>query len=305
MKNLTKTTLILLATLIALSLGAGATCSDDVDMGGHKIVNVADPKFDQDVATKKYVDDLIAKINLALIKRYTRNDDKMIVTDSRTGLIWQDNSAVVDDSKLLSWDNANSYCSELSLANLEGWKLPTLSELKGVIKSDAGSPTISEVFNHKTSGFYWSSTSNVDDNSNAWGVLFYSGIQGSHAKNVNYYVRCVRSNSTSDNTDNTECPYPNIDTHTDEGLMSIVRLSDIPLTNIDDINNLNNEQIYRYLIYYFLSNSNSNIYLALIREYTERVECDQDIFLKEFEKKYVNYINIFQLLLARYESKEY
>jgi len=305
MKNLTKMTLILFATLTTLSMGAWAECSADVDMGGNKIRNVDDPEFDQDVATKKYVDDLIAKINLALIKRYTRNDDKMIVTDSRTGLIWQDNSAVADDSKLLSWDNANSYCSELSLAGLEDWRLPTLSELKGVVKSDAGSPTISEVFNHKTSGFYWSFTSNVDDNSNAWGVLFYSGNQGNHAKNDNYYVRCVRSNSTSGNTDDTECPYPNIDTHTDEGLMSIVRLSDIPLTNIDDINNLNNEQIYRYLIYYFLSNSNHNMYLALIIEYAERVECDQDIFFNEFEEKYKNYINSFQLLLARYESGEY
>ena len=114
MKNLTKMTLISLATLTALSMGAWAECSADVDMGGHKISNVADPIRAKDVATKGYVDELlpdmreylteegtlskIDEVKDKLIKqtsRFIRDNDVdsstyAVILDTVTGLLWTD-----------------------------------------------------------------------------------------------------------------------------------------------------------------------------------------------------------------------
>jgi len=122
MKNLTKTTLISLATLTALSMGAWAECSGDVDMGGHRITNVADPVNFKDVVTKGYMDealpdmrdyfteeDTVYTISRMLKKRdrFIRNNDvdsstHAIVLDTVTGLLWADHAIVTKQWML--WD---------------------------------------------------------------------------------------------------------------------------------------------------------------------------------------------------------
>jgi len=191
MKNLTKMTLISLATLTALSMGAWAECSADVDMGGHKVTTSATEFADNELVSKAYV---MGLINTALADNashiYIRDMYLPIVTDYGTGLTWQDSKDSDDSTKLLSWDSAKSYCSNLGLADVNDWRLPTLSELKGVVKQDNDTPKISSIFHNKNGSFYWSSTPNND--SDAWGVLFYSGNQAVHDKGGSYYVRCVR-----------------------------------------------------------------------------------------------------------------
>jgi len=216
MKNLTQTTLISLATVTALTLGAWATCADDVDMGEHKITNVADPVNDQDVATKKYVDDLLS--NSEKKHFFLRDDAKETVIDIGTGLMWQDNEEAktiekqwLTDAKYANCleaiereeelgrcddttgDTAATYCSNLELGEYTDWRLPTNTELFGIVKKDVGSPNnISNVFNYASASGYCSSTSVVDFENNVWIVYFGNGRVYGYDKHDNRYVRCVR-----------------------------------------------------------------------------------------------------------------
>ncbi|WED24633.1 DUF1566 domain-containing protein [Vibrio sp. JC009] len=55
---------------------------------------------------------------------YTDNGDKT-VTDNNTGMMWQK----TPDYKHYSYDNAVSYCEDLTVANYTDWRLPTIKEL--------------------------------------------------------------------------------------------------------------------------------------------------------------------------------
>jgi len=108
------------------------------------------------------------------------------------------------------------YAKNLRLGGYDDWRLPTIDELKEVISSCGGIPTIyvdddlesivdkninnnnyQDCYQEKgfSSDYYWSSTSNKNNSDNAWLVHFYSGNVGSYRKYVNYYyfVRCVRA----------------------------------------------------------------------------------------------------------------
>ena len=215
MKNIIKTTLISLITLTVLSLEARATCSEDVDMGNHKIINVSDPISAHDLATKNYVDMAISEMNDEIpTRQFSRDDDKEIVTDSQTGLMWQDNVYPVqkpwlteDDFNVCKADTsddicknnppkegtAQRYCFDLNLGGYSDWQLPTKGELDGIIKINIGLPTIDAVFQNTYPSYYWSSTSNLNNNKNAWYLSFYHGLQSNTDKNNDFYVRCVRS----------------------------------------------------------------------------------------------------------------
>ena len=186
MKNLTKTTLISLATVTALSLGAWATCSDNVDMGEHKIVNVADPENDKDVVNKKYLIEMLVKNRKAL----TRMDE--IVIDEIAELQWQDNSPVADENKKLSWLESKDYCENLVLGNnYTDWRVPTFDELKSLFNVDFPSK-ISAIFRNVSSDYYWSSTTNTSNSSLARGIDFSYGGYYWNDKENKHYVRCVR-----------------------------------------------------------------------------------------------------------------
>ena len=54
-------------------------------------------------------------------------------TDPDTGLTWQ----VTTSSYTMNWEDANSYCDNLTLAG-GGWHLPTISELRTLIRGCSG-----------------------------------------------------------------------------------------------------------------------------------------------------------------------
>ena len=221
MKKLTKTTLISLATLTALSLGALATCDTDVDMGGHNIINVARPKYDNDVATKKYVDDKIAELNLAYTERYTRDDVTETVTDHTMGLMWQDNADIADVYNAVQWlrsddytvcmdainqgeedpirckipyhreGTALEYCSHLELGGFSDWVLPDSYELASLLNDDIRKNII---FRHLQNDvdYYWSRDT-FDYKFSAKVVSFLHGSESALNKNEYANVCCVRS----------------------------------------------------------------------------------------------------------------
>jgi len=114
-----------------------------------------------------------------------------VLNDSTTGLTWQDNSAV--ENTKMSWTEAISYCSDLSLAGESDWRLPSIKELQSIVDVSRYKPAIQKGFkNVNTSDRYWSSSVYVSSTKYAWSVNFRNGSTDSYNKADEYYVRCVR-----------------------------------------------------------------------------------------------------------------
>ena len=141
---------------------------------------------------------------------YTRDAATGIVTDNLTGLMWQDNELVqkqwlttanyntcaADTSDPAcydtSGDTAATYCSNLTLGGFIDWRLPTSSELEGIVDYGKKNPAIDAVFLHTSSSVYWSSTSAKGYEDEAWHASFFYGYVVYGSKGNSYYVRCVR-----------------------------------------------------------------------------------------------------------------
>jgi hypothetical protein len=114
-----------------------------------------------------------------------------IVPDSGTSLMWQK----ADDNVKRNWNDAVTYCDNLSLGGYADWRLPSRVELQGLNDSSIfnqiqGTP-FSQVGDQYFGG-YWSSTS--FDISTAWHVfLTKQGAEGYASKSGwTNLVRCVR-----------------------------------------------------------------------------------------------------------------
>ncbi len=146
---------------------------------------------------------------------YTRDDTKKIVTDTITGLQWQDdvnitkpwltqenydkctgsNGETQDTTKCTdtSGDTAATYCSNLVLGGHSDWRLPTIDELMYIADRSRHNPAIDPTFQNTRSDGYWSSTSRVGNGGHAWGVNFGNGRDYWYDKSYSHYVRCVRA----------------------------------------------------------------------------------------------------------------
>jgi len=136
-----------------------------------------------------------------LLADFTRSDS--IVTDSVTGLQWQDEPYTNDEltaynnntenGKVLFWQTAITYCENLTLDSYDDWRLPNLNELKSLVDRTKSNPVIVNGFVNSSSNDYWSSTTNVDYSNFAWIVFFDYGNVSYNYKDDSYYVRCVRA----------------------------------------------------------------------------------------------------------------
>jgi hypothetical protein len=114
------------------------------------------------------------------------------VTDSVTGLQWQDNySDNGDNIKSAKWTEAIEYCEGLGLDG-GGWRLPNKKELLSLVDYTEFSPSIDSAFAYITSYYYWSSTTHAYDTDYAWLVRFRYGYMYNSLKADTDYVRCVR-----------------------------------------------------------------------------------------------------------------
>jgi uncharacterized protein (TIGR02145 family) len=147
-----------------------------------------------------------------------RDNGDGTVTDPATGLVWEKKPS----TGYLNWEQAKAHCQ----AKGRGWHLPTISELRSLIRGcpatqTGGSCNLADGgctgWNCRDSscdgcgyqkgpaggcywdstleggcGWFWSSSPVADDSGNAWGVTFGVGDVGSPGVNDARGVRCVR-----------------------------------------------------------------------------------------------------------------
>jgi len=106
-----------------------------------------------------------------------------------TKVLWQDNIEV--ETITGTWQEAMNACENLSLGGFNDWRLPNRDELTSIVDIKR-IPTLQSRFEYGESAPYWSSSSNIDNSSDAWYVNFYDGHNYTGTKDNNFSVRCVR-----------------------------------------------------------------------------------------------------------------
>ena len=125
---------------------------------------------------------------------YKANGDGT-VTDKVTGLMWQQ----VDGGEM-TWEQAVTYASTLSLGGHSDWRLPFAKELFSILNQGVINPAIDTAyFPASVAEYWWSSETAVDDITKVWITNAGGGI-GPHWKtetisaggSKRIHVRCVR-----------------------------------------------------------------------------------------------------------------
>ena len=126
---------------------------------------------------------------------FTDNGDGTI-TDNNSLLMWQKT-----DGGEMTFENAVTYCSDLTLGVFSDWRLPTSIELFSINHYNHLNPALDTNYFTKTlAQYWWTSETQVDDPSKVWVVNAGGGI-GAHPKTETlsaggtklFHVRAVRN----------------------------------------------------------------------------------------------------------------
>jgi len=135
--------------------------------------------------------------NVNISDYFTRDDEKEVVVDSSTDLMWEDGSYTGE----YSWIGAINFCEELSHGGYDDWRLPNINELRSIFDP---SKKVKDFWGYRKmyAGFssymrpnaIWSSTSEHYKTIGSYYIDFYNGVVSRTGKGVNQGVRCVRDN---------------------------------------------------------------------------------------------------------------
>jgi hypothetical protein len=120
------------------------------------------------------------------------NMSSAAVLDRETGLVWEQSP---DGVKTYTWENAQFHCIDLTIGGRDGWRLPTVQELKSLVDRTQSNPSLpsgNPFSSSVQSSFYWSATTAAGFTSLAWVVSFTSGNVNLDDKGGSTYVWCVR-----------------------------------------------------------------------------------------------------------------
>jgi hypothetical protein len=142
----------------------------------------------------------------SVTSRFTDNSDGT-VTDNLTGLIWLKNANCAG-SKMVWWDaldfaytlydgstsHNSGDCGLDDGSSAEDWRLPNVKELQSLIDFSQYGPALSSghPFENVVTGYYRSSSTNVNNTSKAWYVYINDGRVLNDSKTVIAYVWPVR-----------------------------------------------------------------------------------------------------------------
>lgn len=115
-----------------------------------------------------------------------------IVTDTRTGLIWQRGVP----AGYMTWENALTYCGSLTLAGHSDWRLPSVRELRSLDDNSVGGGSLVAhvdpiAFPNTPPSAFWTLSVYAPDANSAW-LVNVTRCAGMDLKTSRYMVRCVR-----------------------------------------------------------------------------------------------------------------
>lgn len=123
------------------------------------------------------------------------------VTDVGKGLMWE-NKTIDNIDNRYTWQDALSYCENLTLAGYDDWRMPDINELQSITNYNTYSSAIDPIFFNAAVSmhfYYLSSTTPSDERSSlVWYVGFINGAVLLTSKSNNVSVRAVRSFADSD-----------------------------------------------------------------------------------------------------------
>ncbi len=137
---------------------------------------------------------------------FTNNGDGT-VTDTKSGLVWQ--ACAVGQTFNASTGNCDgaaktyTYTDALALTSNFGgqtdWRVPTISELQSLVDLKKTNPSINKsLFPNPPANWFWSSSPNASNGSNAWFVDFGYGYSNyDYFKGYDSSVRLVRGSGDS------------------------------------------------------------------------------------------------------------
>jgi len=130
--------------------------------------------------------------------QFTAKAGDPIVTDTITGLVWQRDGAGARPGcaggTTCTWDEAQTYCSGLSLGGATDWRLPSVKELRTIVDFTQDPVALDPIaFPHTSYSYvYWTANPSAESVNNAWGILIGNGNYSQFRRIDSYNVRCVR-----------------------------------------------------------------------------------------------------------------
>lgn len=125
-------------------------------------------------------EELKEKIKLKKIKeRAKKKDFKTIMKYG--DLIWQD--SLINETKMMSYNQANSYCKKLNYKRSKNWRLPSISELRNICDIWGKNKPYKELKHIQLRKYYWGNDGDTQ-------FVFSSGAS-SRSLGEPALVRCV------------------------------------------------------------------------------------------------------------------
>lgn len=127
------------------------------------------------------------------------------ILDNYTGLIWQKVTSPIS----MTWEEALSYASGLSLTGKKDWRLPTIKELQSLNDESLIKPSVPKTFFvNISSGNFWSSTTQLGSSVRAWDMNVDYGIVSYNEKTLKENVILVRGGNDSKRLNSEESLIP-------------------------------------------------------------------------------------------------
>ena len=108
------------------------------------------------------------------------------VLDKNTGLVWEQ----APDAGSNDWIVAIGACISKEVGGVNGWRLPSVVELRSVFDFSSLANVFTGV--NQEGASYWSATTSAIDPSFAWSVNFFKGNAGFEKKTSPFMWWCVR-----------------------------------------------------------------------------------------------------------------
>ena len=116
------------------------------------------------------------------------NNGNGTAIENNTWVTWQ----TEDDGVLRTWDQAKSYCEGLNLGDYSDWRLPSRTELTGIVDYGRYNPAINTtIFQNTGSTNYWTASARPG-NTEKYAVAFDNGTVSYRPPPDLYRTRCAR-----------------------------------------------------------------------------------------------------------------